>query len=636
MNNEFKLAMQLTMVDMLSGAASIARKNILSMGAAGKEVARDFDIMQAHITRGLKAVAVARYAVNKIKPGVADAAELQENMIEVRMALMRSGKDANTLNNELKQVRATAVDLQKITPFSSSDVVQVQKELLTSGLDFNEVVGRGATRAAMMLATITKASPSEASDAMLNVGIPYGLKANEYGELADVIQRHVMSGRLKIPDLNTNLKYIAGVADNLKMPWQDMLTGMAVLGEHGMASNSGIEFAQFLSRMTGTSREERKVQRGLNQYLASQGKMPLKFWDAAGKLKPMLTIIQEMRAAFDGMTDERKGYVLKKIFAERGNLAAMAFMKPGTGSWEFIKDKVDKVAGAEDKMTESLKGYNRSVTSLAGSMKSTAASFFDPWLDPLAEVANRANTAVAALGKFAEAHPKTTDAGNGLLAAGIAVVGGYGAYKLLKGAMAGKKVLGGLGGLKGLSKVGLGIAEGKAVQAATGVTPVFVTNWSDGPGSSVAGIAADVAGGAAGGSATKAAAKKGLGWLAKSGMGIAISELAGGLVTAPVAVGAAGLAGGYGIGKYGILPLARYMTNWRTGSNYTSDGWIGEQLYDAFHKQPGDGKSATKNEIQLVVQIDGFGRVISNSNDMNTQVSTAWRGNFFEGMMTGH
>ena len=68
---------------------------------------------------------------------------------------------------------------------------------------------------------------------MLSIGIPYHLKASEYGDVADVIQKHVMSGRMKLPDLNAALPFIAPVAKNFKVPWDDMLTGLAVPGEQG-------------------------------------------------------------------------------------------------------------------------------------------------------------------------------------------------------------------------------------------------------------------------------------------------------------------------------------------------------------------------------------------------------------------
>lgn len=630
-SDTMKLALQLTATEMMSGVLNRAKQHILSLGQAGQAVARDFDQMNAHITKGLQGVAVSLYGVRQLAKGIAPAADLQESMIDVHMSLMRSGKSTKVLNAELAKVRATAVELQKITPFSAQDVVDVQKELLNSGLEFEKVVGRGATRAAVMLATITKETPQAAADAMLNIGIPYDLKSDEYTKVADVIQRHVMSGRMKLPDLNTNLKYVTGVAKNMKVPWDDLLTGMAVLGEQGMAQNSGIEMKDFLVRMTGSSREERRIQAALNQYLKSQGKAPLKFWDDAGKLKQMHTIIKEMRVAFSGMSDEKKSFVLQKIFEQRGNLAAIALMKEGTGSWEFIKEKVEAVASAEDKMNERLKGFNANVTALGGTTKTTLATLFDPMLGGLTEVTKKLNDMVDLVGQLAAKHPDLTKSANYMAGGAVVAAGGYGLYHLLKGGIAGGRVLKGIGGIKGLLKgaggTALGVAEGKAIQAATGVQPVFITNWPGGFASG-ANTVAEVAAGAAGGSVLKKMAVKAgilasgvMPWVAGRGLPVA-------------AMTAASAGGGYLVGtgiNQGLGKLSGMLSN----GQYGGDGWLGSRAYDLFH--PDQGRE-TKNDINLSIAIDGNNRVVTQTSDPNThtRINTMRRGSFTPALASSH
>ncbi|MDR3629976.1 MAG: phage tail tape measure protein [Desulfocapsaceae bacterium] len=617
MSDTMKLALELTAVDMMSGVLDRVRQHVISLGSAGEAVARDFDRMNSLITQGLKGVAISLYGIRQIAKGITPAADLQESMIDVRMSLMRSGLDAKVLNDELAKVRATAIDLQKITPFSAQDVVEVQKELLNSGLEFNNVVGKGATRAAVMLATITKESPQAAADAMLNVGIPYDLKSDEYAKVADVIQRHVMSGRLKLPDLNTNLKYVAGVAKNMKMPWDDLLTGMAVLGEQGMAQNSGIEMKDFLTRMTGSSREEKRIQAELNRYLKAHGKAPLQFWDKTGKLKELHTIILEMRAAFSGLTDEKKSLVLEKIFQQRGYLAAVALMKEGTGSWEYVKGKVGEVASAEDKMTERLKGFNAQVTALAGTAKTTLATMFDPMLAGLTKVTEKLNDVVAGAGNFAENHKTLTKGADYLAEGAVVATGVFGGYHLLKGGLAGRRVLKGVGGFKGLLKgvggTALGVAEGKALQAASGVQPVFVTNW---PSGGMMGSAVDtVVGAASGGFLSKMLAKGRM-------LGKGLATTAAALLPEAALVGGSGLAG-YGIGT-GLNRGLGWLSGLVSGGKYSGEGWLGEKIFDMTHK-----KDEVKNDIKLNISIDQQGRAVTKSSDPNTQSTvTMKRGDF--------
>ncbi|MDA8428481.1 MAG: phage tail tape measure protein [Geobacteraceae bacterium] len=594
MNDSFKLAMQLTMIDMLSGVAQVAKRNILAMGSAGKEVQRDFDLMTHHIGRGLKSIAVANYGFEKIRPGIAAAADLQENLIDVRMSLMRSGQAASTLGKELAQVRSTAVDLQKITPFSASDVVQVQKELLNSGLEFDSVIGKGATRAAMMLATITKEAPSAAAAAMLNIGIPYHLKSSEYGDVADVIQKHVMSGRMKLPDLNAALPYVAPVAKQFKVPWDDLLTGMAVLGEQGqLGSMAGTHLKDFYSRLTGSSRISRRIMGAVNRDLVGKGHAPLEFWDKKGEMLPTQQLIKNLRSSMGNYNTKQRMFILEKIFGEQGGLAAMGLMSEGTGSWEFVKKKVLDVAGAEEKMTERLKGFNASLTALKGTSTTSLASLFNPMLSPLTQAADLMNTLVAGAGKLADAHPAVTAVGNGIIGTAIVSAGAYGAYNLIKGGAAGARVLKGLRGFGGSA---LGIAEGKAVQAATGVQPVFVTNW---PGGALPGVVESA------GVTGASLAAKALPWAAIAGGSAAAIALAG-------------------------IPISRSISH-----AARENGWGTQTIlhnsreYDVMGIS---GRKNTKNNIHIDMKIDGNGRVISSTDNMDTSIKTMPRGSFFAGI----
>ena len=637
--------MQLTMIDLLSGVVGRAKTSILSLGDAGKTVKKDFDDMTRNITSGLKAIAIAGYALHKIKPGVAAAADLQESLIEVRMSLMRSGKDASTLGDELKQVRDTAVDLQKITPFSAQDVVSVQKELMNSGLEFQDVVGKGAARAAMMLATITKQAPETAASAMLGVGIPYHLKGNEYGEVADVIQKHVMSGRMKLPQLTEALPYINTVAKNFKLPWHDMLTGLAVLGEQSiLGSHAGTSLADFYERLVGTSRISRRALAGINQELRQKGKAPLKFWDDKGELKPTLELIKTLRSSLGSFDTHKKMYYLEKIFGKEGGRGALGLMSEGAGSWEFVKQKLNEVAGAEEKMTERLKGFNASLTALGGTSKTTLATLFDPMLNPLSLIAQTLNDVVGNIGLLADQKPIVATIFSGVVAGTAVTAGVLGLAKLATGAVSGLAVLRGLRGIPGFS-LAAGVAEGKALQAATGVNSVFVVNWPaslGGAGSTAASIAeAAAAGGAAGGVAGGAAGA------------VASAISAASAISIPVIAASAMAYFSRKTGEY----LATDEAKWRSipdlkklrmqhmvlggGPNSFQVQAIDNEL-KKWGQDPGiwqrtldaQGQGAVKNDIQLYLNIDSSGLVTSRTNHMDTTINTMKRGSFFEALMS--
>ncbi|TAN61361.1 hypothetical protein EPN18_06835 [bacterium] len=168
-----------------------------------------------------------------------------------------------------------------------------------------------------------------------------------------------------------------------------------------------------------------------------------------------------------------------------------------------------------------------------------------------------------------------------------------------------------LKGLKGIGGTAGGIAEGKAIEAATGVAPVFVTNWP--------------AKGMMGESSPIDALRK-----LPGGGGIAegVAKNAGGLKSLLFGgVGAAGF--GATAGLVGVAALGGAVAG--TGINYALDRLVekfsgqdiglGGYLYDLFH-----GSGIFQNEINI--RIDKDGRIIQEGKtNQNTNI-TVDRGDF--------
>ncbi len=594
MSNAMNLAIQITLIDMLSGIASRVKNSILSLGDAGKKVKNDFEQMQSSITKGLKAIAVSSYAMHKALPGVKAAGDLQESMIDVKMNLMEAGKSARDLDAELSQVKGTAIEVSKVAPFSAQDVVDIQNTFLKAGLNMKDVIGKsGAAFTATALATITKEAPNTIAESLVSIASPFNIKGEGYGELADFLQKVDTASVTTVPELMEGMKYVAGNAANMKVSWKDTLVAMGAMSQQGLrGSIAGTSLNDFLLRLNAITPMSRKVMQHLG----------LSFHDAKGQLKPLHDIVEQLRTKFGKLQDRQKIVGLEKIFGIEGARAALALMHEGEGSWEAVAENIQKAVSLQDKMDERLKGFNANLKALAGTAKTTLATLFDPVLQPLTKILSLLNEATGKLGEFAEKNKAFATAVSGGVGAVAVGAGAYGLFNILKGGAAGARVLKGLGGVKGLLKgfggTAAGIAQGKAVEAVTGVTPVFVTNWPANFGGSAAETAAGIAG--------------------KAGMLKKIAPFAGkaGLVGAVAG-------GGYAIGTGINWLLNKGVSGLTGGKNDSLGGW----LYDLLHKKE---NPEVKNNITMNVSIDDKGRVIAETSDMNTKanINTMKRGQF--------
>jgi len=597
MSSAMNLAIQITAIDMLSSVVERVKHSILSMGTASNKVKRDFDVMTTSITRGLKAIAVASYAWQKMMPGVKSAGNLQEAMLQVKSNLISSAKDAKDLDNSLRSVKKSAIDIAANAPFSAEDVVRIEGALLKAGVAMDAVVAKkGAGWAATALATLTGEAPELIGDSLSRIGDMFNFEGAQYGQFADWVSRVDDASATKVPELIAGLRMAGSTAAALRISATDAVTALGVLAPLG--ERAGSSYSNFLLSIATKAKELK----------ASNIKLFEK-----GQFIGMERAIDVLKSKFGAIKDDQKRLnILTKIFGEEGGRAANQFINSKKG-FKDLNDEAKKAADLEKKLSVWAEGFNASVKKLAGTAATTLASIFDPILKPLRAMLDMLNEITAKMGEFFEKHKSAAAAvsGVGLAGAGGAML--YGLYSLTKGGLAGGRVLKGLGGIKGLLKgfgsTAAGIAEGKAVQAATGVQPVFVTNWPTG--GNFAAVSTDAVG-------------------TKIGSGLAAGILKG---SAAAAIGfAIGTAINEGLssvitratdGKSNNLGELLYSRSSHAYASQLRQNYLDKLSSDLMAaKRAGDKERMQdiRNEINIALNVDQNGRPIVSVDDMKTNV----------------
>jgi len=241
------------------------------------------------------------------------------------------------------------------------------------------------------------------------------------------------------------------------------------------------------------------------------------------------------------------------------------------------------------------------------------AAMFAPWTPAMARMAQGLKSVTASTGDLFRDHSglaKVTTAFIGLAAAaGLAYAGIHGWKALVSagGVLAGLKGLG-LSLFGGATNLAKGVAEGKALQAAAGVTPVFVTNFPAGMGlggavgAVGAGMILDKWGKPIASAAAGAALSRGAGLLKPALAALPMPNM-----FAAGAVASAGVAG-YTVGKYAVAPLVDYTAD-KTG--FTPWQW----LTDAFARYAEKAAYHEKisNHVAIALNIDQAGRIVVNA-----------------------
>jgi hypothetical protein len=206
-------------------------------------------------------------------------------------------------------------------------------------------------------------------------------------------------------------------------------------------------------------------------------RLHLNFYDKAGNFVGMPTAIKEMRSTFIPMRAQERQQYMYELFRRGGTLAADMLIAPekkGAKTWADIATKSDAATTLAERNRIKNRTLNMKSAELSSTNVTTAGILFEPLLRPLTRFVGELNAASGSVSKYAVKHNAVSAAVSYGGAAITSAAGVYGIYHLIKAIRPGTRVLRGLFGRMGSSAAG--IVEGKAIQAATGVQPVFVTN----------------------------------------------------------------------------------------------------------------------------------------------------------------
>lgn len=442
----------------------------------------------------------------------------------------------------------------------------------------------------------------------LSAGLTVAATAFEFdlakpGQALEMLDKMTVAGRLGNAELENLSSIFARVGVN--------------------AASAGMGFDKTLAFIEGLSMVERQPERlatladstmrvftNLKYMSEAQRGTGVKFFDAKGARRDALDVLTDIKAKYDTLTtDAQRAVFVQKAFghADLDTIKGIKTLLQGD-SLNRVKEFSKTIGEAGGTLQRDFSEATRNLIDQTGMLKNDLREAADGFVKPINET----------LGQFIQfTRDKKENGGLGLDGKDMIVGGAAGLIGTALIARYGGKGVGSLASrlLGHGGSVGVGVAEGKALQAAAGVQPVFVVNWPAGLGSG-AGALADAATGAAAG-----------GWLKNKAGSLAKMALP---FIASAGVPALALAG-TGMVSYRAGQVMNAGMGWvsgqATGGRYGGGGWLGEMLYDVLHR--GGGRD-TKNAINLTISLDGNGRVITETGDRNTttKINTMRRGSF--------
>ena len=461
---------------------------------------------------------------------IAQSARMDKSLTQIGQTAGASAADVAGLRKELFR-------MSQETGQNIEDLQQGFNNAVQAGLQFKEALPvLDATNKTM---AVTGANADSLTGSLTVAAAAYDFDLSKPEMAVTLLDKMVVAGRLG----NAELENLSGI--------------FARVGP--TAASAGLGFDQTLAFIEGLSQIERRPERlatladstlrlftNLRYMKEAQKATGIKFFDADGSRRDALAVLADIKKQYDKLdTEKARALFTQKAFGEADldTIKGMRVLLSG-GTLGEINKFSNQISGASGAVARDLPNAISNAVDQVGRLKAALRDAADAFVKPI-------NSTISNAIKWAM--DKKDNGGLGLDGKDMIIGAGIGALALFGATRYGGKAVGALA--KRFGGTAAGVAEGKALEAAAGVTPVYVVNM---PGGGLASSGVDaVTKTAAAAAVIKTASKFKVGAALLGGSNFTALRMmgAGALGTAGLMTTAAG-AVGYGAGtllnKYAI------------------------------------------------------------------------------------
>jgi TP901 family phage tail tape measure protein len=270
----------------------------------------------------METAAVAYLAAKPLQVGI----EFQASMSKVQ-ALTRLDKNSP----EMAALTAQARELGASTSFTAAEAAQAQGFLAMAGFKTDAILK--SMPSMLDLARAGNIDLQRTADIASNIQTAYGIDSSEMTRVSDVLTAAFTNANVDLDMLSQSMKYMGPVAKQFGMSLEESAAMAGLLGNAGIqADMAGTALRGIMSKLAGPTTKQAKILKKLGIVTA----------DAAGNMRPLPEIIQDLSKATDKMGSQKKVATIMGLFDQRAGPAMLA-----------ILDQQEKIQAAIETTTNS-------------------------------------------------------------------------------------------------------------------------------------------------------------------------------------------------------------------------------------------------------------------------------------------
>ena len=272
--------------------------------------------------------------------------EFQAGMSAVRAVSRGITEDEFTaLVEKAKELGAT-------TRYTASQAAEAMHFLGMAGFDAAQQME--AVPSMLNLATAASTDLGRTSDVVSDLLDSFGMTAADTGKLTDALAITITGANVTLETLFETMKLLGPIADDLKIPLEEVASISGVLGSAGIkGSLAGTAMRASLNRLLKPT----------DAAAAHLKDLKVEVEDADGNMRPFVLILDEVGKAMTGMGTRARGAIISEVFGIRAQSSVSKLIKAiDTGRVSDFADEIRNSTGAAAEMARIMDDNARGAT----------------------------------------------------------------------------------------------------------------------------------------------------------------------------------------------------------------------------------------------------------------------------------
>lgn len=308
-------------------------------------------------------------------------------------SISKVGAITGATGNDFKKLRDKAINMGKSTIFTAQESAEAMKYMGIAGWKTEEILA--GIKPVLDLAAASGEDLAQVSDILTDGMTAFGISAQGAGKFADVLTAAALNANTDVGKMGETFKYVAPIAHSLGYSVEDTATAIGLIADSGIkASQAGTDLRSIFSRLAsnvGASKNQLGALDVLTQELG------VSFYDASGKTRPFIDVLNDARVAWQGLSQEEQVNYAKTIAGQKAMAGWLALMNTTPEKFNQVTDAIKNSSGTAQRvateMTDNVEGDVKRLKSKVEGAQIDLSKAFEPetrgvleWLQGMADV----------------------------------------------------------------------------------------------------------------------------------------------------------------------------------------------------------------------------------------------------------